>query len=603
MKARTLAAVFSLAFALALAAVPARSQVNLTRTSPSKICPTWGCGPLHFKTGTSAALPGAVSQAGLGPGADLHLEFPLFNRALPNRAQVQAVLVYDSLFWGPAAGAWQPAAGAGWWLRTAGGQLLESDQFDYGACGWNDGSGDDGSGEIDYYSFVLKEPDGTSRPIGTVMEASPPYGRRSKPYYWDCPHGNVLPKTFSVSDGKGFKVIVDGSYGSGVTGGAWDGYGDEIDNGLTDPNGNHMGCTASGCSDPLGSALAISGSGTPSSPVQYGYPGPGGATQNITVNYSLQYVQGSFGCYTNYAASVNLPASLVYPDGSTYSFTYDSAGRLAAVTLPSGGTFSYVHNLEPVNCASGAFSSFLGQWDPTMTHEWQWSHDPTANQTVQTDPYGNTTVFDFDSFGDLTEEDDWSGAYNNGGTELSSTAITYTGQTTAWTREVLGSPNLLQQHSQTLDGAGLVTAASDSDWYTAGTNPIPLLGQTSNTYAASGNGEVLTGSVVEDGGGATASETTFANYTNGNPGTENDFTSSGASLQTSFTYNSNGTIATETEPNGAVTTFGSYTCGSGFFPGSITTAIGAISMSWECNGALPTQVKDYNSQPTSVTYD
>ncbi|HWG38725.1 MAG TPA: hypothetical protein VN690_13515 [Terriglobales bacterium] len=92
---------------LGFAAIPAAGQVNLARWGKAKICPTWGCGPEHVKSG---AIQSATAQTGNSPGADLHLEFPIFNRAVPNRAQLQATLVYDSLFWGPVSGQGHPAA-------------------------------------------------------------------------------------------------------------------------------------------------------------------------------------------------------------------------------------------------------------------------------------------------------------------------------------------------------------------------------------------------------------------------------------------------------------------------------------------------------------
>jgi hypothetical protein len=195
-------------FALALGAAPALAQVNLMRLSRT------ACRGCH---GLGRVYQGAVSQGGTGPGADLHLEFPLFNRALPTRAQVQATLVYDSLFWEDVNGAWRPAAGGGWWVRSNQGHLTESQQVG-GVCGWTDGDGtywEDRTWDYYLFSFTLEEPDGSVYPVGTATGAPPERGTHPEGYYWDCPTGDTLPETFYPGDGgKGYDVVVSGTYDS-----------------------------------------------------------------------------------------------------------------------------------------------------------------------------------------------------------------------------------------------------------------------------------------------------------------------------------------------------------------------------------------------------
>lgn len=288
------ARLFPTLFVLALGAVPVLAQVNLAR---------WGRPghPLrHALQATQPALGGA--------GVDLHLEFPLYNRALPNRAQLQAVLVYDSEFWGSSNGAWTPAPGAGWWLRTSGGQLTE-DEVD-GACGYH------AEGSESTYTFNFQEPDGT-----VVPDAAQ--------YIWTdgtegCPNSTNLPMTFNIGDGKGFEVVID-AYGDGT---AWDGYGDNVTSGLADPNGNSMSVTATALSDALGSVVTIAGSGTPSSPRTFSYTGPNSTQETVTVYYESVYASTNFGCYSGWSGYLNVPEEIAYPDGSTYKFTYGPHGFL-----------------------------------------------------------------------------------------------------------------------------------------------------------------------------------------------------------------------------------------------------------------------------------
>ncbi|MGH9481157.1 MAG: RHS repeat domain-containing protein [Terriglobales bacterium] len=381
-----------LAIVLLFAAVPAAAQVNVPRWG-SSTCATSGCdGSAPMQSSVAVAVGPYMGQA-----TDLHLEFPIFNRATDGSAQLQAVLVYDSQFWQENGSSWLPQTGNGWWLRTVGGQLLETDQFDYGACGWtnNDGEGDDGSGEIDYYTYTLTEPDGSSEPAGTVMEASGPSGLHNEGQYWDCPTGDTLPETFGITDGKGFDVIADGSYDSGVTATAWDGAGDEVDDGFTDRNGNVVKETSGTYSDPLGAALSVSGSGTSSSPIVYTYTGVNGAQENTTVSYETAYASANFGCFTGWSGYLNLPKSIAYPDGETYTFTYDSQGRLASVTQPTGATLSYSSYLA-VQCTPFYITDSLTQSDSLDSGvNWNWQHDTSTNQLVQTDPYFNDTVSTF----------------------------------------------------------------------------------------------------------------------------------------------------------------------------------------------------------------
>ncbi len=246
-------------------------------------------------------IPGISRERRRWPQA---LEFPIFNRALPNRAQIQATLVYDSLFWQQVAGNWQPQPGAGWWLRTAAGKVTVSEQEDSGACGWTlDGVTDTGTGNIYYFTLIMDEPDGTAANAGTVMEASPPHGVHVVDSYWDCPTGDTLPETFGVSDGKGFTVVANGTYDS-VTGTAYDGFGDNVTAGLTDLNGNSMSASSSTLSDALGAAVTISGS----NPVEYTYTGPNNTPETIQVGYTSVYATANFGCYNNWSGYLSVPA-------------------------------------------------------------------------------------------------------------------------------------------------------------------------------------------------------------------------------------------------------------------------------------------------------
>src|SRR5207247_7156769 len=114
---------------------------------------------------------------------------------------------------------------------------------------------------------------------------------------------------------------------------------------VIDSNGNQLTTTNSGgttaFTDTLGlTALTVSGSGTPASPVTYTYTPPGGGSAVVTVKYTAYTVQTSFACrgISEFpATSENLLSEIDLPDSTSYTFGYDSSGRLTSVHLPNVG--------------------------------------------------------------------------------------------------------------------------------------------------------------------------------------------------------------------------------------------------------------------------
>jgi hypothetical protein len=105
----------------------------------------------------------------------------------------------------------------------------------------------------------------------------------------------------------------------------------------------------------------------PWSPDTYSYTDPNGQQQTITVNYTTYTVQTNFGCsgIAEYGPTPNaLVSSIVYPDGSSDSFTYEVTpgnpanvtGRVQSITLRTGGTITYAYNgsNDGINCSDGS---------------------------------------------------------------------------------------------------------------------------------------------------------------------------------------------------------------------------------------------------------
>lgn len=91
-----------------------------------------------------------------------------------------------------------------------------------------------------------------------------------------------------------------------------------------------------------------------STPDTYEYADANNNTQTVQVNYSSYYVQTNFGCYYKELSNPTtyLPSSINVPDEGTYTITYESTpgytgdvtGRIAKITLPSGGYVAYQYS-------------------------------------------------------------------------------------------------------------------------------------------------------------------------------------------------------------------------------------------------------------------
>jgi hypothetical protein len=171
---------------------------------------------------------------------------------------------------------------------------------------------------------------------------------------------------------------------------------------VADSNGNVLSINNSGViTDTLNqTALTISGSGTPSSPVKLTYTPPNGVSVPYTINYISKNVRTNFQCSGINDVTISnasLVNSIVLPDGSQYSFTYETTpnnssyvtGRLASVTLPTGGTITYNYTYTGTNdgivCADGSTAVL----ERTLSPGGQWKYSRSGSGSSWT-----TTVSD-----------------------------------------------------------------------------------------------------------------------------------------------------------------------------------------------------------------
>jgi len=166
-----------------------------------------------------------------------------------------------------------------------------------------------------------------------------------------------------------------------------------------DANGNEISLNPStgAFTDTLGtSALTVAGS----NPVTLTYTSPNGS-QHYSVNYSSYNIQTYFQCsgVTEYSANnISLVSSIVLPDGSQYSFSYEGTpshsgyytGRISQVTLPTGGTISYNYTYagsnDGISCGDGTAEELERTLNPGGTWQYSRSGADPAWTTTSTDP-------------------------------------------------------------------------------------------------------------------------------------------------------------------------------------------------------------------------
>ena len=184
----------------------------------------------------------------------------------------------------------------------------------------------------------------------------------------------------------------------------------------------------------------------------FNYPGPPGPPANGTVPvtycyspYTISSQSFDSGPSGRYTGTFNLLHSVALPNGQTWTFDYDTAGDLATLTLPTGGTISYTWQFSAVNSCSGLYSRGIqyrdvNANDGTSAKRWTYSINYTfqgwngndqiwSGTDTVTDPEQNYTVHTF-NFGDnycytLPFYETETQSYNADGTLASTVDTTY----------------------------------------------------------------------------------------------------------------------------------------------------------------------------------
>ena len=362
---------------------------------------------------------------------DLHLEIPLGSFPQRGGSHLKVSLMYDSNIWFATAGQpWNPwnvplAGGApdgvpsswgGWRLFTP---VVSG--YDAAEVDSNSTCHTDGQPIWSYYQdWMSYGPDGTAHafPIKTQ-------------YYWPTacnnqnpPAGNPTGAAYAL-DGSGYYMSVtnyttatvyapDGTKLTGVS--------------VEDTNGNEQSLNSNGGPvDTLNRTLVTISTGgnlLQWQTYQYNYfdvLNSQGGTSRYTATLEMINVHTNFGRtgFLEYSGSIPVIQSIALPDGTNYSFQYDSGttaghyGLISSMTLPTGGqiSYSYVNFLPNGGFMPGENRLIASRTTPDSATPWTYNYSNVPNtcqshtspnyvvncetQTKVTKPSGDYAVYTF----------------------------------------------------------------------------------------------------------------------------------------------------------------------------------------------------------------
>src|SRR3989441_425046 len=569
---------------------------------------------------------------------NVHLSVPVITKAgrgLP----FTYTLSYDSSLWYPvgAVGSqtWTPVANWGWRGVT---EVVTG----YVTYNSRQGSCFDKFGQQHFYTnysnWVYHDSFGSTHAVSLVVsDAASDL----------CPNGPPSSATGTVTDGSGYTMTVYSPPGATV----YSAGGQKIIPPLqapsgsataTDRNGNQItasGSTGTTFTDTLGTTgLTVSGSGTAASPRNFTYTNPLGGSSSFVMNYTTKSVKTSFGCsgISDYGpTNMDLVTRIDLPDGTSYQITYEPTpgdstkvtGRIASITLPTGGTITYTYtggSSGHITCADGTAATLTRQ---TPDGSWTYAHaeSGTAWTTTISDPQSNSTIVNFQTIYETQRQ-----IKDPAGSVLVTVDTCYNGATIPCTGTAVALPisnrtvqttlgSLVAKTYTTYDAYGLPT---EVDGYTWGPT---LVRKTLITYNRTlGNNIVDRPSsiVVQDSTSATKASTTFGydqtavTATSGTPqhvaisgsrgnATTVTFTTQGTStISRTFTYFDTGIAQTATDVNAAQTNFAynSTGCANSLLTGVTMPLSLSRSQVWNCTGGVVTSATDENSQTTNFDY-
>jgi len=601
---------------------------------------------------------------------NIHLTIPIVHR--PGRGlSFNYDLTYDSSVWYPVGSSgsesWQPASSNWGWSNSAG-----TGHYTYQTTTTPCYSNGHQIGAVAYIGpWTYYDAGNTPHPFsGGLVNVGA------------CPGTNVYSFTSVATDSSGFTLQVTNNGGNVVVSRP-DGVQIALAGtpSITDTNGNQI----TGYTDTLNvTALTVSGDGHGNTLLTY--PGPSG-NASITESFTSYTIKTNFGCLDSQghqiaeftsSGAVSLPTAIILPDDTTqtlhrYTITYEqtpgyssaySTGRIASITLPTGGTISYTYTggNNGINCTDGSTAGLYRYTPDTGANYWNYARQQTSQapnpvrwQTTVTDPQSNQSLYTFEVVSSSFQEEQRKvQTYNGSSQVLNKTVDTcYNGHTpdangtcitnsTALTQPITqidvytrlpGPTGVSSQATNKYDSTGSLLLETDAYDFGAknSINAGSKLRQTTTSYASLGNNITTRPYQVSvyDGASNLKSQATYS-YDGGSltstVGTAQHIAISGSRgnvtgltrlvqgstvLSQSYSYFDTGVVNTSNDVNGAITTnvLGTDTGKNCYnaFPVEVDlppVSAGTLKTyaTWNCTGGVRTGTTDANGNTTSTTY-
>ncbi len=404
---------------------------------------------------------------------------------------------------------------------------------------------------------------------------------------------------------------------------------------IVDSNGNYISANNGVFTDTLGkSVMTVTGIGTAASPLQFVYSNPVATTSTVVVNYTNFNIKTNFGCsgVNEFSgSSIPLATSIVLPDSTQYTITYEPTpgfsgyytGRIASITLPTGGKIDYAYtgSNNGIVCSDGSAAG-LTRTINSGGGVWSYSRsNVSGNQwvTTITDPQANDTKINFQSSFETSHQSFQGTAAS--GTLLQTTITCYNHNntscdTTGVVEPVLSKTVTLQlpggkqsQQGFGYDTYGLLTSYGQSDFGDGA--PGPFIKSTTISYLYFGGtstGYVIRPYIVTTQGAYVTAQTAYNYDESGINSYITGDHNGGTALSRHFTYYDTGMPKTSTDVNGAVTTYiyGSASCGNSFIT-EVDLPISTLKryLTWDspgCTGAVVKTAKDESGNTTTYDY-
>ncbi len=270
---------------------------------------------------------------------NLHLELPLTSTPQRGSLGFSARLVYDSRIWKRVGTSWQPTNVAnsqgGWRFVTS----ADTGTAAYTVVIMDCGTGDPIQTFTLYTGFSWTAPDGTKRTFLNV---------ETKRDIKNCAGGSITSSDALADDSSGYHMYVT-NYTSATV---YAPDGTQVYPTVKDTNGNYFSKDANG--NPIDTLARIAVIKTVNGNQTYYdvLDSQNSSTRpRVTVTTTTINVNTAFGQSgtTEYSGTLTVIQSVTLPDGTSYTFDYDSGttpgfyGLLKSITLPTGGTVNYTH--------------------------------------------------------------------------------------------------------------------------------------------------------------------------------------------------------------------------------------------------------------------